>query len=60
MSSIGRFLQIAGLLILPLFIVLELTNSLGRDSGVADLLIAMAFGLAIFYFGRILEGYVRR
>ena len=57
--SFGRLLQLIGLATLPVFIVLELTGSLSRDSGVADLLLAMVFGLALFYVGRIVEGYAR-
>jgi len=57
--SFGRFLQLIGLVILPIFIVLELTGLLNRDSGIADLLLAMVFGLSLFYVGRIVEGYAR-
>ena len=57
--SFGRLLQLIGLAILPVFIVLELIGSLGRESRVADLLLAMVFGLALFYVGRIVEGYAR-
>jgi len=57
--SIGRLLQIIGLVLLPLFIVLELSNKLGRDTGVAELLLAMVFGLGLFYIGRIAEGFAR-
>ena len=57
--SFGRFLQLIGLVILRIFIVLELTGSLNRDSGIADLLLAMVFGLSLFYVGRIVEGYAR-
>ena len=57
--SFGRFLQLIGLVILPIFIVLELTGLLNRDSGIADLLLAMGFGLSLFYVGRIVEGYAR-
>ena len=59
MRSIGRLLQIIGLVLLPLFIGLELTNQLGRDTGVAELLLAMVFGLGLFYVGRIVEGFAR-
>ena len=59
MRSLGRFLQFLGLATLPLAMVLELSGALGRESGVADLLIAMGFGFAAFYTGRIMEGYAR-
>ena len=57
--SFGRFLQLIGVVILPIFIGLELTGLLNRDSGIADLLLAMVFGLSLFYVGRIVEGYAR-
>lgn len=57
--SFGRLLQFIVLVILPVFVVLEVTGGLGRDSGVADLLLAMVFGLCVFYVGRIIEGYAR-
>jgi len=55
--AIGKLMQLSGLGLLPLFVVLELSGALGRDSGVAELLLAMVFGVAIFYLGRIIEGY---
>ena len=57
--SFGRFLQLIGLVILPICIVLEVTGLLNRDSGIADLLLAMVFGLSLFYVGRVVEGYAR-
>ena len=57
MRAIGKLMQLSGLALLPLFVVLELSGTLGRDSGVAELLLAMVFGVAIFYLGRIIEGY---
>ena len=37
--------------------VLELSGTLGRNFGVADLLIALVFGTAVFFLGRLMEGY---
>ena len=59
MRNIGRLLQLLGLVILPVFLFLELSNQLGRESRVADLLLAMVVGLAVFYVGRIVGGYAR-
>ena len=50
-------MQFSGLGLLPVFVVLELSGALGRGSGVAELLLAMIFGAALFYLGRIIEGY---
>ena len=60
MKSLGRLLQILGLAILPLSVLLELTKALGRSYGVSDMLVMLIFGFAIFYLGRVLEGYGQR
>ncbi|MCH2124664.1 MAG: hypothetical protein MK165_07725 [Pirellulaceae bacterium] len=57
MRTIGRLLQRIGLFALPLAILMELSGALGRDSGVADMLIMMVFGFVAFSIGRVLEGY---
>jgi hypothetical protein len=68
----GKLMQISGLIILPAAIVLQLifddpdTNEselerAGQDVfgfGVDGLLVAMIFGICVFYLGRIVEGYV--
>lgn len=50
-------MQLSGLGILPVFIVLELSGTLGPDSGLTELLLAMVFGTVLFYLGRIVEGH---
>jgi hypothetical protein len=54
---IGRLLQFAGLALLPLAMVLELTDLVGPSFGVRDMLIMLVFGASLFYLGRLLEGY---
>lgn len=56
MKALGRFLQFAGLLALPLSMFLELTGTLGRFY-VSNMVTMMVFGVAAFYLGRLLEGY---
>ena len=60
MRSLGRSLQFFALVFLPLAMLLEISNSLGRDSGVADLLLLLGFGIACFGIGRIVETYAGR
>ena len=60
MRSLGRLLQLAGLIILPAAMFLELNHNLGREYGVADMLLMLGFGFAIFYIGRFIEGYGKR
>jgi hypothetical protein len=59
MNTIGRGLQILGLVALPLAIVLEISGNLGRR-GLSEMLLMMIFGCAAFYVGRIIEGYGHR
>ena len=49
-------MQFIGLTVLPLAIVMQLTDMLGRKIGVSQMVIMMVFGFAIFYAGRMLEG----
>jgi len=67
MRGFGRFLQFAGLVILPLALVLAMVP-MGRDEtgrvqyalSTGQELLALAFGAAIFWIGRLLEGYAKR
>jgi hypothetical protein len=56
MAQFGRLLQFAGLVLLPLGIVLQLGNvvSLGQ------MLAATVFGACLFWIGRLVEGYSRK
>ncbi len=56
MRIVGRLLQLAGLVLLPLSMVLELNDSLGRGFGVSDMLVMLVFGFGLFYVGRLVEG----
>ena len=71
---LGKLMQIAGLIILPAGILLQLVfddphsnaselERTGRDVfgfGVDGLLLAMIFGVCLFYLGRFVEGYSAR
>jgi hypothetical protein len=58
--KVGKLLQIAGLVILPCAILMELSGDLGRRSGVSEMLLLMIAGASLFYIGRIVEGYAGR
>jgi hypothetical protein len=60
MRSVGRLLQMLGLLLLPLAVVLELTKEFGLPFGLKDMLVMLVFSAAVFYIGRLVEGYARR
>ncbi len=57
MKAFGRLLQIVGLILLPLSMMMQLTDVLGRPFNVSHMVIMMVFGVAAFYLGRMLEGY---
>lgn len=58
MKSVGRLMQIGGLILLPLAMFMELSGQLGRR-GVAELLLMLVTGAAAFALGRFIEGYTR-
>ena len=49
MQILGRLLQYAGLIVLPLAIILELGNLLGRSFGLSQMLVMMVFGLSLIH-----------
>jgi len=53
MRTLGRLLQFLALLLLPVAMVVQLMGGIRP----AQLLIALVFGAAGFYLGRMLEGY---
>ena len=57
MKALGRFLQVLGLVLLPLSMAMELSGGLGRSFGVSDMVVMLVFGATAFGVGRLLEGY---
>lgn len=58
MRSIGKGLQVLGLILLPLACMMEVASgSIGRSSGLATMLLMMVVGAIAFVLGRFLEGY---
>lgn len=56
MKVLGKFLQLAGLIILPLAIVMQLGGVLVRI-GLDQMIFMMVAGVTAFYLGRYIEGY---
>jgi hypothetical protein len=54
---VGRGLQIAGLVALPVAMVCELTGTLDRSFGLSEMLLMLVFGTCCFYLGRFLESF---
>ena len=62
MRSYGKLLQVAGLVILPFAMLMQMTGSIRAPTGgftVSAMLLLMVFGAALFGLGRILEGYAK-
>jgi hypothetical protein len=56
MRSLGRMLQIVGLVIPPLIIVMQLSDAIKSS----QMLVMLVGCVCIFGIGRILEGYGRQ
>ena len=63
MRTIGKLLQVAGLVLLPVSMMMQVTGEVRAPTGggftVSAMLLMMVFGAALFAFGRLLEGYAR-
>jgi hypothetical protein len=62
MRTLGKLLQVAGLVILPVSMLMQLTQGIRAPAGgftVSAMLLLMVFGVALFTAGRIVEGYAR-
>ncbi len=57
MKGLGKLLQLAGLTILPLSMLMQLTDLLGRRIGLDQMVIMLIAGVTAFYLGRLVEGY---
>ena len=58
--TLGKLLQVVGLVMLPAAMVMQLTGGVRAPLGmgsVSAMLVLMVFGAAIFSLGRIVEGY---
>lgn len=63
MRTIGKLLQVAGLVILPVSMVMQVTGGLRAPTGtvsVSVMLLLMVFGVVLFSIGRVVEGYAGR
>jgi len=63
MRTFGKLLQVAGLVLLPMSMLMQVTGGLRAPTGsgftVSAMLVMMVMGVVIFSLGRILEGYAR-
>lgn len=59
LRPIGKLMQIAALVLLPVSMLMQLTAAL-RANSVSVMLIMLLFGIALFGVGRLVEGYASR
>jgi hypothetical protein len=61
LATLGKLLQIAGLVTLPLAMVMQVTGGIRADTGqgfsVSAMLLLTVLGVVLFSMGRLLEGY---
>ena len=58
MKSLGKLLQVGGLVVLPVAMLMELTGMLG-DRALTQMLLMLVVGAVAFILGRLIEGYGR-
>ena len=62
MQMFGKLLQVAGLVILPVAMMMQITGGIRAPTGsvtVSAMLLMMLLGVSLFLIGRLLEGYGR-
>lgn len=62
MRTLGKLLQVAGLVLLPVAMVMQVTEGIRAAAGgitVSAMLLLMIFGVALFLLGRTLEGHAK-
>jgi hypothetical protein len=62
LRSLGKLMQLAGLIVLPVAMLLQLSSGMRAATGsfsVSAMLLLMVFGAVLFVLGRYVEGYVR-
>jgi hypothetical protein len=63
MQTLGKLLQVAGLVLLPMSMMMQLTGGVRAPTSagftVSAMLLMMLVGVGLFAVGRIVEGYGR-
>ena len=59
MRTLGKSLQVLALVVLPLAMLLQLNDILGRRLNVSEMVWMLVFGILAFMLGRLIEGYAR-
>ena len=62
LRSVGKLMQVAGMIVLPVAMLLQLTSGMrawAASFSVSAMLLLMVFGAVLFVLGRYVEGYAR-
>ena len=63
MRTLGKLMQVVGLVLLPLSMMMQLSSGLRAPTGagftVSTMLLMMVLGAVVFALGRLVEGYAR-
>jgi len=63
MRTFGKLLQVAGLVLLPVSMMMQITGGVRAPTGggftVSAMLLLLVLGVMLFSCGRILEGYAK-
>ncbi|HTN77452.1 MAG TPA: hypothetical protein VL096_19470 [Pirellulaceae bacterium] len=57
MRTLGKIMQIVGLIMLPVACLAQLSDGLARHFGLSDMVLWSVFGVASFLLGRYVEGF---
>jgi hypothetical protein len=60
MRTLGRGLQLFALVLLPVSMLMQVSNVLGRQLHVSEMVIMLVAGITAFTLGRMIEGYAPR
>ena len=62
LRSLGKLMQVAGMIVLPVAMLLQLTSGMRAPTAgisVSAMLLLMVGGAVLFVLGRYIEGYAR-
>jgi len=57
LRQIGKLMQVAALVLLPVSMLMQLTSGGMRANNVSAMLLLLVFGIALFSIGRYVEGF---
>jgi hypothetical protein len=59
LRQIGKLMQVAALVLLPVAMLMQITSGM-RANSVSAMLLLLLFGIGLFGVGRVVEGFANR